>query len=178
MKSVLKPLLVAGILATAGVAAFSQVPGMGPGAGLMGRGPMVEGMDHHGMGHHGMARMERRQAALKAALKLTPTQEGAWTTFTTALKPPAELAAKRPDFAELAKLPTPERIDKMKALHTQHAAEMTAAMDKRGEASKVFYAALTPEQQKVFDSATARHLGRAWQMGGPRDGKGPGQPKP
>jgi Spy/CpxP family protein refolding chaperone len=66
----------------------------------------------------------------------------------------------------------------MKALHTQHAADMTAAMDKRGEAAKVFYAALTPEQQKVFDSATARHYGPAGRMGGPRDGKGPMQAKP
>lgn len=48
----------------------------------------------------------------------------------------------------MAKLPTPERIDKMKALRSQHMSDMTTAMDKRGEATKALYAALTPEQQK------------------------------
>jgi Spy/CpxP family protein refolding chaperone len=124
------------------------------------------------------ARMEKRQAALKAALKLTPAQEGAWTTFTAALKPPADMMGKRADHAEIAKLPTPERIDKMRALHAQHVADMNAAMDKRGEATKAFYATLTPEQQKVFDTNTTRQHGPAGRMGGMRDGKGPAQPKP
>ena len=182
MKSVFKPLLLAAALATAGFAAFSQTPGAGP-AGMMGAGgPMHEGMGHPGVGPMNparmQARMERRQAALKAALMLTPAQEGAWATFSAAMKPPADLKAKQPDFAELAKLPTPERIDRMKALHTQHAADMTAAMDKRGEATKAFYAALTSEQQRVFDNATARQHGPAGRMGGPRDGKGPMQAKP
>jgi hypothetical protein len=183
MKSVFKPLLLAGVLATAGFAAFSQAPAMGEHAGMMGAG----GMMHEGMGHPGMGkmdpakmqvRMEKRQAALKAALKLTPAQEGAWTTFTAALKPPADMMGKRADHAEIAKLPTPERIDKMKALHAQHVADMNAAMDKRGEATKAFYATLTPEQQKVFDTNTMRQHGPAGRMGGPRDGKGPAQPKP
>ena len=182
MNSVFKPLLLAGVLATAGFAAFSQTPGAWP-AGMMGHGgPMHEGMGHPGVEPMNparmQARMERRHAALKAALILTPAQEGAWATFTAAIKPPADLKAKRPDFAELAKLPTPERIDRMKALHTQHAADMTAAMDKRGEATKAFYAVLTPEQQRVFDNVTARQHGPAGRMGGPRDGKGPVQAKP
>jgi len=182
MKSVFKPLLLAAALAVASFAAFAQAPGAGP-AGMIGAGgPMHEGMGHPGMGPINPARMqartERRHAALKAALKLTPAQEAAWATFAAAMKPPADLKAKRPDFAELAKLPTPERIDRMKALHTQHAADMTAAMDKRGEATKAFYTVLTPEQQKVFDTATARHHGPAGRMGGPRDGKGPMQAKP
>ena len=182
MKSVFKPLVLAAALATVGFAAFSQTPGAGP-AGMMGHGgPMHESMGHPGMGPMNparmQARMERRHAALKAALKLTPAQEAAWATFAAAMKPPVDLKAKRPDFAEIAQLPTPERIDKMKALHTQHAADMTAAMDKRGEATKAFYAALTSEQQRVFDNATARQHGPAGRMGGPRDGKGPMQAKP
>lgn len=181
MKSVFKPLLLASILATAGISAFSQTPGMGP-AGMMGHGgPMHEGMGHPGAGPMNparmQARMERRHAALKTALKLTPAQEGAWTTFTAAMKPPAEAKVKGPDFPELAKLPTPDRIDKMKAFHAQHVLEMTAAMEKRGDATKALYAALTPEQQKVFDTVTARHHGPAGRMGGPRDGRGPTQPK-
>lgn len=179
MKSVLKPLLLASILATASVAAFSQAPGAGPGGGMMGPGArMHEGMDHPGMGKMNparmQARMEKRQAVLKAMLKLTPAQEGAWTAFTAAVKPPAGMMAKHPDPVEMAKLTTPERIDKMKALRTQHMTEMNAVADKREEATKTFYAALTPEQQKVFDTASARHFGPRGRMGGPRAGMGPG----
>jgi Spy/CpxP family protein refolding chaperone len=183
MKSFFKPVLLTCMLASVGLTAFSQTPAMGDHPGMMGAGgPMHEGMEQHRMGKMDpakvQARMERRQAALKAALKLTPSQEGAWTTFTAAMKPPADLMAKRPDFDALAKLPTPERIDKMKALHAQHITEMTAAMDKRGEATKAFYATLTPEQQKTFDASTARRPGNAEHMIGPRGGKGPAQPKP
>lgn len=185
MKSVHKPLLLACILATASVAAFSQVPGAGPGGGMMGSGPrMHEGMDHPGMGRMDparmQARMEKRQAVFKAMLKLTPAQEGAWTTFTAAMKPPVGTMGKqqRPDPVEMAKLTTPERIDKMKAVRTQRMTEMNTAADKRGEATKAFYAVLAPEQQKVFDAASARHFGPRSRMGGPRAGIGPGPAVP
>ncbi len=182
MKSVFKPLLLAVLLAGAGMTAFSQTPGMPDHAGMMGAGgPMHEGMGQHRMGTMDpakmQARMEKRQAALKVALKLTPTQEGAWTTFTAAMKPPADMMGKHPDFDALAKLPTPARIDKMNALHAQHVAEMNAAMAQRGDATKAFYATLTPEQQKVFDASTARHFSRAGHMGGMHHGSGPAQPK-
>ena len=183
MKSVFKPLLLAVLLAGAGMTAFSQTPGMPDHAGMMGAGgPMHEGMGQHRMGTMDpakmQARMDKRQAALKAELKLTPAQEGSWTTFTTAMKPPANMLSKRADFEALAKLPTPERIDKMNALHAQHVADMNSAMAQRGDATKAFYASLTPEQQKVFDASTARHFSRADHMGGMRQGKGPVQPKP
>jgi hypothetical protein len=104
---------------------------------------------------------ERRQAymakhtnALKAQLKLTPAQEPAWAAFTAAMQP-AERSARldRLDRKEMEKLTTPERIDRMRALRAQYAAEA----DRRGEAVKTFYAALTPAQQKTFD-AQAQHM--------------------
>ena len=52
----------------------------------------------------------------------------------------------------------------MRALRNQRMAEMNAAMDKRGEATKAFYAALTPEQQKTFDAEHKKH--------GPHGGRG------
>lgn len=174
MKSVFKPLLLAGLLATAGIAAFSQAPPAGP---MMGASaPMKhEGMRHHRMGRMDPARMQawmdKRNAELKTQLKITSTQEGAWTAYTAAMKPPADMMGQRPDRAELAKLPTPERIDTMKALRNRHMAERSAAMDKRGEATKTFYAALTPEQQKVFDANAMRRHGADGRMGGPRHGK-------
>ena len=75
---------------------------------------------------------------------------------------------------EMQALTTPQRIDRMTAMKAQR----DAAMAKRGDATKTFYVALTPEQQKVFDASTARHFSRADHMGGMRQGKGPVQPKP
>jgi Spy/CpxP family protein refolding chaperone len=115
------------------------------------------------------AMMAKRHADLKAKLKITGEQEGAWTTFTTAMKPPAAMDQKRPDRAEMDKLTTPERIDKMHALRTEHMATMNAAMDKREEATKAFYAALNADQKKVFDAEHARMGDR---QGGHRGGHG------
>lgn len=183
MKSIFKPVLLAGLLATAAFAALSQAPAAGDCAGMLGAG----GAMHEGRGHGRMGQMDpvkrqawmnQRSAELKAKLKITPAQEGAWATFAAAMKPPADLLAKRPDRAELDKLPMPERIDKMKALRTQRMTEMNAAMDTRGEATKAFYAALTPEQQKVFDASAMRHPGADGHHGGARHGRGPVQAKP
>ncbi|MDE2418543.1 MAG: Spy/CpxP family protein refolding chaperone [Burkholderiales bacterium] len=178
MKPVFKSLIVAGLLATAGFAAYSQ----GPGGGGM--------MDCDGggrMGHMNPERMEkmmaRRAEDLKAKLKITPAQEGAWTAFTASMKPSADMMGKRPDTAELAKLTTPERIDKMHALRAQRTADMNAAMDKREEATKTFYAALNADQKKVFDAEHASmgdhgHWGSHHGPMGPHDGSGaPAAPK-
>lgn len=183
MKSVIKPLLLAGLLATAGFSAFSQTPVAAERGTMMGAGvSMHEGMRYHRMGQidpaRMQARMDKRNAKLKAQLKLTAAQEGAWTTYTAAMKPPADLITKRlAERAELDKLSTPERIDKMKALRTQHMADMNAAMDTRGDATKAFYATLTPEQQTVFEANTLRRHGPDGRRGGRWDSKAPAQPK-
>ncbi len=175
MKSFFKPVLLAATLATAGFAAFSQVPGEGPDC-MMGQGAQYGGMHHERMGQFDpakmQARMDQRANALKAQLKVTPAQEAAWTTFAAAMKPTGAMLANRPDREQLAKLTTPQRIDTMQALHTKRMADMSAAMTQRGEATKAFYAVLTPEQQKVFDASTARHFGQDGRMGGHRGHKG------
>ena len=157
MTSRFKPTLLAGLLALSGFAALAQMTPAGGHGGMM-AGP-ADGM-HQGMHHMNPARMQARMdqhaAALKARLKLTPAQESAWTTFAAAHKMPADMMAKRADQAALEKLTTPERLERMKALRSQH----MAAMDQRDEATRVFYAALTPEQQKVFDASTVPHHGR------------------
>ena len=153
MKSVLKPLLLAGLLATAGMAAFSQAPPADP---MMGASAP---MKHPGMRHHDrmgrmdpakmQARMDKRNAELKAKLKITASQEGAWTAYTTAMKPPANMAQNHDAMrGEMQKLTTPERIEKMKAMRATRDAEM----DKRSEAVKTLYAALTSEQKAVYDA--------------------------
>ena len=90
-------------------------------------------------------RRAQRAEQLKQKLQLTDTQLSAWDAFQKAMQPQAHA---RLDRAELQKLTTPERIDRMRTLREQRA----AAADQRGAAVKSFYATLTPEQQKVFDA--------------------------
>jgi hypothetical protein len=164
---------LAALLASASIVMFAQ--GMGAPMGGMG-GPPPDGM-HPGMHRPDPARMQqvmaKHQAALKAKLKITPEQEGAWSTFTASMQPPTHMAM-RPDPAEMQKLTTPERIDKMRALRGEHQAEM----DKRADAVKVFYATLAPEQKKVFDAEQLRHPRERGGMRGPKDGMMGGNSSP
>ena len=91
-------------------------------------------------------RLAERQQKLKADLKLTPAQESAWTRYTDAFKRPAQ-PAQRPDRDAMARMTTPERLDQMQA----RKAERDAHMNRIVEATRALYAALSPEQQKVFD---------------------------
>ncbi len=170
----LNSLVLAGLLATVGASAMAQgstttapatpaTTAASKPAGPHGGHPMMEHRDPAKM----QARMAKHQAELKAKLRITASQESAWTAFTAAMQPPARLMGDRPgpdQRAELDKLTTPERIDKMRALRTQRMTEMNAAMDQRGEATKTFYAALSPEQQKTFDAEHKKM--------GPREGHG------
>lgn len=122
------------------------------------------------------ARRAQRTEALRQKLQLTPAQQPAWDAFTTAMRP----QGPRPDMAGMAQLTTPERIDRMKALRAQH----NAAADRRDDAVKTFYAALTPAQQKVFDQES-RHMhgrdgmhGKDGRPGGHGGRHGHGQPAP
>ena len=181
MKSIFKPVLVAVLLAGAGFAAVTQVQAAGE------LGGMFPGM-HGGAGHHmgrsddmSPAKMQawhsKHMAALKAKLKLSASQESAWTTFTAAMQPPAKAMGQRPDMAALSKLPTPERIDKMKALHAEHMTAMNAEMNQRGDAAKVFYATLTAEQKKVFDAEAMPGMGRDGKHGRHHGSAEPAMPK-
>lgn len=156
MKFANKQLVIAAVLVTLGLAAGAQTPPPGPGTGAP---PQMARGEHGRMDPARMQeRMAKRLGMLKQKLQITPAQEGAWNTYTAALKP---AQFNRPDRAELEKLTTPERIDRMRAMRAQHIAEM----DKRADATKVFYAALSPEQKKVFDTESSR-FGRHGGRGG------------
>ena len=132
-------------------------------------------------------RMERWQqrraeqmAQFKAELQLTPAQESAWTDFTAAMQPGQGHA--RLDHREgMENLTTPERIDRMRAMRIQRAAEA----DRRGDAVKAFYAALSAPQQKTFDLQMRKmqermYKGRTGDQGGKyqrgsNEGKADGQ---
>ena len=100
----------------------------------------------------------QRLAALKQKLQLSPAQEGAWQSFSTATQPPAR-PPQRFDRNELQKLTTPQRLDRMQARQAERAERFAS----RAAATRSFYATLTPEQQKVFDAEPMAFGGR----GGP-----------
>lgn len=165
-----KRFFLAGLLAaTLGATAIAQTPPAAPAAGEASTQPAAGKQRPHMSSeqfHQRMAeRHTKRMTELKAKLKLSPAQEGAWNTYTAAMQPPARDGHVRMDREAMAKLTTPERIDRMQAMQTEH----QAAMRQRGDATKAFYTQLTPEQQKTFDSATLRHgrHGKHGHHGGP-----------
>ena len=154
MKSSFKPLLIAGLLASFGFTAVAQTT------------PQQDPMHARGMMHHDRMDpakmhelMAKRQAELKAKLKLASNQEGAWAAYVAAMQPPADMAThmgaenRKKMHEEMAALTTPERIDRMRAMKAQRDAEMA----KREDATKALYSALSAEQQKVFDANPMRH---------------------
>lgn len=180
------------VMATFGYAAVASAQTATPAPA--GAQPQMQDKMHRGdhssmrermFGNHQERRAERiakRQAELKAKLKITPAQEGAWTTFTAAMQPPAAMGGMmgmRHDpklKAEMDKLTTPERIDKMQAMRAERMKTMGAEMEKRGAATKAFYAVLSSEQKAVFD-AVAMHGGKhggghGMGMGGEHGGRG------
>jgi periplasmic protein CpxP/Spy len=153
MKHPRKHLIVTALLASLALGSTAQ-PQTPPAPGA---GAAPSAREHHGRFDPArmQERMARRLAELKQKLQITPAQESAWNTYTAALKPAATIV--RPQRGEFEKLTTPERIDRMRALH----AARVAQMDKRFDATKAFYEALSAEQKKVFDAATAtRGFGR------------------
>ena len=114
--------------------------------------------------------LAQRAEAFKRKLQLTAEQEPAWNSFLQSMKPDANARKARLDLQGMDQLTTPERIDRMRALRAQRAAEM----DRRGDAVKAFYATLTPAQQKTFDTEGAR-MYRHWgdHPMGKRWGEGP-----
>ena len=112
-------------------------------------------MDRAQRMEHMQAKRAQRLAELKQKLKLDASQEGAWNNFTTAQQRPSRPAGQaRMDRAEFAKLTTPQRLEHMQARQ----AERSARFAQRLEATRSFYATLSPAQQKTFDAETV-HFG-------------------
>ena len=130
--------------------------------------PMMGDMGmHHNEGrmHERMAKQwEKRQAELKTKLHLAAAQEPAWNAFVQGIKMPAARLAQPMDHDAMAKLSTPERMEKMNAMREANQATMQAHIKQRTEATRTFYNQLSVEQQKVFDAETlpehSRHKGK------------------
>jgi len=159
MKASFKPTLLMAALAASALTALAQ-PGPGPAAGP-GAGPGINQPDTERrtrMQDRAQQHMAQRATALKAKLKLRAEQENAWNDYVAAMKPPA--SPPLPNRAEIAKLSTPERLDKMRELRQRREAEF----DKRDAATRTFYGTLSAEQKKIFDDNTGRPFreGRPW----------------
>ena len=120
--------------------------------------PMMGEMGmHHDAGrvHDRMVKhWEKRQSELKAKLHLSESQEGAWKAFVEGMKVPAKPLGQAIERDALAKLSTPERIEKMNAIHEANLASMKSHIQQRNETTRTFYSQLSMEQQKVFDAET------------------------
>lgn len=142
------------------VAAMAQMP---PPGGPQGRAPSPEQM----------AKFEqmraKHQAELHDKLKITASQEAAWKLFLDKTKPVPMDPAARPGKDELARMTTPERLDKK--LEIMRKRESFA--EQRVAATKEFYATLSPEQQKTFDAEFARMERHRWEHMHHGDRKGP-----
>ena len=90
-----------------------------------------------------------RQAKLAESLKLTPAQQPVWQAFVASMTPAqkGERANQRLNKEQRAALTTPQRLERRIALQK----ERTARMEARLSALNSLYAALSPEQRKVFD---------------------------
>jgi periplasmic protein CpxP/Spy len=138
-------LITCALLAGMGAAAYAQTP---PPAAAGAGAPQAHGR------HFDPARMaerfNRRMDDLKQKLQLGAGQESAWTSFANAMRPNPN--RQRPDREAIARMTTPDRIDHMRALRNERIAEM----DRRADATKVFYHQLSAEQKKTFDAETMR----------------------
>ena len=149
-------LALAALLALSGGAAFAQ-----PAAPAPDGGPRAH---HQRMDPAKFA--ERRAERLRATLQLRPEQEPALTTFLAATAPnPERMRERRADRGEARDLTTPQRLDQQSA----RLAERQRAFAARADATKRFYAQLSPSQQKAFDAL--REGGKRGHKGGHRGGR-------
>ncbi|HEY5289878.1 MAG TPA: Spy/CpxP family protein refolding chaperone [Caulobacteraceae bacterium] len=85
---------------------------------------------------------------LRRQLNLRPDQETALQSFVAAMQPkPGEVDRLRAEAQRDAVLPTPQRLDAMLARMDSMRGEVMARIN----ATRVFYAGLTPAQRSVFD---------------------------
>ncbi len=148
--------------------------------------PAQGGSDaHHGWRGDPAAmkqRMEERRAehakVLHDALSIRPDQEAAFQAFIASMGHGEHQHRMGEHRQPGETLTTPERLDRM----SQRMGERQAAFQRRADATKAFYAVLSPEQRRTFDALGAMHghggMGghRGGHMGGGHDGQhGPGE---
>ncbi|HZC15941.1 MAG TPA: Spy/CpxP family protein refolding chaperone [Caulobacteraceae bacterium] len=109
-------------------------------------------------------RQEARAKALHAILNLRPDQEAAFQAFQAAMTPRPSQRHEHKDRGALDAMTTPQRLDRM----ADRMAKRQAEFQRRADAIKIFYAALSPDQQRAFDAVPLI-------VGGHRRGMGHGR---
>jgi protein CpxP len=102
-------------------------------------------------------RKAQRQQKLREQLKLTPSQDAAFSAYMAARQPVR--SGQKVDRDAWKTMAAPERM----ALRLERSKARLASMESQLAALKSVYAVLTSEQQKVFDEASTR---RGWGHGG------------
>ena len=167
MKSLHRRLIAAGLVASLGLGAIAQAqpaaqqPAAQTTQAQRGDGKNADRGERFRA--HAQERQAKRLGVLKAQLKITAAQEGAWTAWTTALQPSGN-RPQRGDREAFLRMSTPERIDRMKTMRAARNAEM----DRRLDATKTFYAALGAEQKAVFDAVGMKYIAKRGKHGGMR----------
>ncbi|MDB5460713.1 MAG: hypothetical protein JWO72_2454 [Caulobacteraceae bacterium] len=100
----------------------------------------------------GAAHAQADPARLHDALHLSAPQQEAWRTYQQAIAvdPQAQARAQQAQTL-MPQIPTPRRLALIRA---QMQADLQT-FERDAAAVNAFYAALTPEQQRIFDSETA-----------------------
>lgn len=153
----LKKLAIAGALVLVSMAAFADGPTCGKGK-----------FDKAHWQEHKLEHFEKHQEKLHTVLQLNAAQETAWNAYQGQIKPKEK--GEHPDFAELDKLGTLQRLDKMEAWDKTRDARQA----ERSKAIRTFYAQLNDAQKKVFDENAFQHShhgGRGHDHGGPQHDK-------
>jgi hypothetical protein len=90
------------------------------------------------------AYFDKRMSALHTALKLSASQEAAWTEFSGKMKP---VKMDKPAHQDMTGMSTPDRLDRM--LDNMKSSEKS--MTEHAATIRAFYDTLTQEQKNVFD---------------------------
>jgi len=105
-----------------------------------------------------MSQSGKHLSKLKSRLHLTKEQMPAWDEFSKSMNTPPVWSDADRDKNTWAKLTTPERVEKMNAMHDKNITTMQAHMKQHSEAVLKFYNQLATDQQKIFDvQATRMH---------------------
>ncbi|MBR7618556.1 Spy/CpxP family protein refolding chaperone [Phenylobacterium sp. 20VBR1] len=137
-----------GLFALAGPAA-AQPPGPPPAgmAGMHGMGGMPGMPDPAMMKAHMAEHMAQMDKDMHTILRLRPEQETAWRALRDAMHPadgPDKMMMGPPKASQT----TLQRLDEMDRMAAEHQARQA----KVAAATRAFYAALSPDQQAVFDA--------------------------
>jgi Spy/CpxP family protein refolding chaperone len=152
--------LIAATSLSLGSLALAQSPGAGPGPGP---GPMA---GQRGMGMQPEA-VNQRLAQVKDAMKLSPDQQNAWSTYEQAVKRAVDGRAKLHESMQASR----GQADAMGDAHVAMMKFNAQSAEEINNARKALVAALSPEQKAKFEQL--RGPG-AMAGGGPGHGRGEG----